>query len=50
MRSRPTSSRRLFLLLLAAIAAVFLIGRLWIQREHGVGPTEATLIPAPPDR
>lgn len=48
MRSRPTSSRRLFVLVLAAIVVVFLVGRLWIQRERAASATEASLLPAAP--
>ena len=49
MRSRPTSSRRLFVLVLTAILVVFVIGRLWIQRDRSSEATEAGLIPpAPP--
>jgi hypothetical protein len=45
MRSRPTSSRRLFALILALIAAVFMVGRMWLAKQEGSGATEASLIP-----
>ena len=48
MRSRPTSSRRLFVLVLAAIVVVFVVGRLWIQQDRAANTTEASLIPAGP--
>jgi multidrug resistance efflux pump len=41
MRPPSSSSRLLIGLVLAAIAAVFLIGRLWLQRGERAPATEA---------
>lgn len=45
MRSRPSSSRGLFFLVLAAIAAVYLVGHLWLRRSLLPGSTAAGLVP-----
>ena len=47
MRSRPSSSRGLFFLVLAAIAAVYLVGHLWLRRSRLPGPTVAGLVSTP---
>lgn len=44
MRSRLASSRVLFFLVLAAIAAVFLVGRYWMQRSPRPIATEAGVV------
>lgn len=47
MHSRPSSSRWLFFLVLAAIVAVYLVGHLWMHRSHLTGSTAAGLVSAP---
>lgn len=49
MRSRPSSSRGLFFLVLAAIAAVYLVGHLWLRRSRLPGSTTAGLVSTPED-
>ena len=44
MRSRSSSSRLLFFVVLAAIAAVFLVGRFWKQRGEREPATEAGIV------
>lgn len=47
MRSRSASSRVLFFVVLAAIAAVFLIGRFWLERGSRTATTEAGMVGRP---
>jgi len=48
MRSRPSTSRLLFLAVVSAIVVVYLIGHAWIEQRGDSGSTEAGLVPSVP--
>jgi hypothetical protein len=45
MRASPSSSRLLFFVVLAAIVAVFFVGRYWMRRGARAPATEAGIVP-----
>lgn len=46
MQKRTSSSRALFFVVMTAIAVVYLVGRLWLERGEHPAATEAGLVPA----
>jgi hypothetical protein len=45
MHPRPARTRVLFLVVLSSIAAVYVVGRLWMERGDEPASTEAGLAP-----
>jgi hypothetical protein len=46
MQKRSSGSRALFFVVLTAIAVVYLVGRLWLERGERPAAMEAGIVPA----